>query len=57
MLKRRLIREKINDKDISLSELLHFYDTTRNLMDRYPKKVKPIKKLQNEIKIKIQRAS
>jgi hypothetical protein len=44
------IRAEIKKKGISKTDLLNFYDTTRNLLGKHPKSKSKIKKLQNEIK-------
>ena len=47
------IRSEIHKESISKVNLLHFYDTTSNLIDKYPKNKYIITKLKNEIALLI----
>ena len=47
------IRAEVKKSSITRANLLNFYDTARNLMDKYPKNKKRIRKLRDEIAMKI----
>ncbi len=50
------IRSEIKNPNISTSDLLHFYDTLRSLMDKQPKHKRRIDSLKREVSNLIKKA-
>ncbi|MBN21262.1 MAG: hypothetical protein CL678_08230 [Bdellovibrionaceae bacterium] len=51
------IPAEIKVKNVTKANLLSFYDTTRNLLDKKPKNKSQIKKLKDEIEVLLKKDS